>query len=512
MSVILVDIVFGLVTIAMGVAAGWWLRSRNRNPAADSSSAEIRRAHEVLACLQGMASRVAREVGEHSSRVEEINEELTAGSSREPAKIVHLVSKLIDVNKSMQGRLDLAEAHLRQPARLVESHAAEARTDALTLVGNRRAFDDRMAGCMEEFQRFGQGFALVMVDLDKFKRFNDTYGHQAGDEVLRGVARILQRSFRETDIVARYGGEEFAVLLPGVSAEQARVASARARKIIEKAGFHFDGRSFQVTASFGTALAYQGEDVEALVKRADEALYASKNAGRNCVHWHDGRDAVRLADDGQLPGPPRPGNPAVHSVAPAARAPVVNHQVAAPSVPPNDPLPDLLNRTAFCQHVRSRMAEWRRGGAPLSLVLAEIDPAGKAGTDGQQDREARMGVLTRTVLATIRQMDLVARYKSTCLAFLLPTAGLHDAVAVAERIRTLILQQPAVAGECAAQFTVSLGVIEVTERDDLVGLFRRAETALDAGRLSGGNSTRVHDGERCVLGAPPAAEAAGLRE
>jgi diguanylate cyclase len=502
MAVVLVDIGFGLVTLALGVIAGWWLQSREKNSAAGPGADEVRRAHEVLACLQRMASHVAREVGQHSSRVEEINEELVSGSIREPAKIVHVVSKLIDANKSMQGRLDQAEDQLRQQARLVESHAAEARTDALTLVGNRRALDDRITRCLDDFQRFGQVFAVVMIDLDKFKRFNDTYGHQVGDEVLRGVARILQRSFRDTDIVARYGGEEFAVLLPGASPEEARTAAARARKMIERAGFHFEGRRFQVTASLGIALVRQGEDAAGLIHRADAALYAAKNAGRNCAYWQDGLEVTPLGDDGEWPWPP--ACPSAAGARPLPAAPAADQQGGAPTVPQDDSVAELLNRTAFCQHVRSRMAEWKRGGPALSLALVEIDHGGQPAHDGQQGRETSMGILTRTVLAMVRQMDLVAHYSSSCLAFLLPAARLGDAVAVAERIRKLVRQQPLTAGECASNFTVSLGVIEVTEKDDLVGLFHRAEAALDAGRQSGGNRTYFHDGEHCSLVTPPA--------
>jgi diguanylate cyclase len=486
MAVAIVDIGFALATLALGIVAGWWLRSRDRRPAAGGSSEEVRRAREVLAHLQRMASHVAHEVGQHSSRVEEINGELVSGSAREPAKIVSVVAKLIDANTSMQGRLDEAEDQLRQQARLVASHAAEARTDALTLLGNRRALDDQLA----DFHRSGRPFAIAMIDLDKFKRFNDSYGHQAGDEVLKGIGRILQRAFRETDFVARYGGEEFAALLPDVSDDEARKIAARARKMVEKASFRYEGRSFQVTASFGVALLRGDEEVAGLVQRADEALYASKEAGRNRVHWHDGLQAAPLDADGELPGRQPPPAPAPS----AAEEPG-----GAVAVPQGDSLSELLNRTAFCRHVHSRMAEWKRGGPPLALVLVEIDRGAATAHDAPQDREARMAILTRTVLTMVREMDLVARYSPSCLAFLLPAARLGDAVSVAERIRKLVLRQPVTDAGRPAHFTVSLGVIEVAEKDDLVGLFRRAEMALDAGRQHGGNCTYRHDGDRCTL-------------
>ena len=259
MPAILVDIGFGLATLVLGAIAGWWLRSREQSSAPDASAEEVRRAHEVLACLQRMASHVAREVGEHSSRVEEINEELASGSVREPAKIVNVVAKLIDANKSMQGRLDQAEDQLRQQARLVESHAAEARTDALTLVGNRRALDDQIARLPRPISSArARPFALAMIDLDKFKRFNDTYGHQAGDEVLRGVGRILQRSVPRRGL--RRPLRRRGVRRP-LARRLARAGPGRfgaGPQDDREGGVPFGGRRFQVTASLGVALVRPG--------------------------------------------------------------------------------------------------------------------------------------------------------------------------------------------------------------------------------------------------------------
>ena len=185
-------VAFILTAVFSGLAGGWWLRNRGVRPAeAPLDNDEVRRARELLGSLQKMASTVAVEVGEHSTRVEEINVELKSNKLHEPTKILSVVSKLVDVNKSMQGRLDQAEDKLREQVRLVESHTAEARIDALTLVGNRRAFETDIAQYLADFRGSGRVFSLAMIDLDKFKRLNDTYGHQAGDEVLRGTGRVL---------------------------------------------------------------------------------------------------------------------------------------------------------------------------------------------------------------------------------------------------------------------------------------------------------------------------------
>ena len=498
----MVDLLFGLITLAMGVGAGWWLRSRGgAGPSAPAQNEEVRRAREVLACLQKMASHVATEIGEHSTRVEEINEELASAGGQESTQIVHVVAKLVDANKSMQGRLDQAEDRLREQARLVESQAVQARTDALTLVGNRRAFDDEMTRHWTQFRSAGQPFILAMIDLDRFKKVNDTGGHQAGDEILRGVGRVMRRTLRETDLVARYGGEEFAVLFSNTSADEAREVLTRLRKAIARAAFDFQGKSLCITASIGTAESLADTpDAADVIKRADEALYASKSAGRNCAHWHDGREVAPFG----LPAAPAAAAPKAPSAPPAP-----SRVEPAPAKPASDacevdPLQTemslgLTNRTAFCQHVRSRVAEWNRGGPAFSLVLVAIDQYQQTKHHyGQRAGEEAVALLAKVSRDAVREMDLPARYNPSCLALLLPTAKLPDATRVAQRIREAVAEQSVSVGSTQLKFTVSIGVIEIGSKDDMVSLLRRAEAALDAGHTHGGNCIYHHDGDRCV--------------
>jgi len=410
---------------------------------------------------------------------------LKSDTLHEPAKILNVVTKLVDANKTMQGRLDQAEDRLREQVRLVESHAAEARTDALTLVGNRRAFETDIAQCLADFRRAGQVFTLAMIDLDKFKRFNDTYGHQAGDEVLRGTGRVLRRVLRESDSISRYGGEEFVVIFNRATTAEVQRALTRLRKAIARTDFEFAGGRLQVTISIGAAQVMNEENQEAIVQRADAALYASKEAGRNCAHWHDGQEIVPILDEEAKPAPtpvepkdPGLDEPAIEKLA--------------------DDLPALLNRTAFCQHVRSRMAEWKRGGTTLTLVLVEIDHfESLARLHGPAFRDLLASSLARVVFAGVREMDMVARYSTSCLAFLLPNAALFDAMRVADRIREAATQVEISVGGTKAGFTVSIGMIEAGSADDMVQLFRKAEMALDAGHQRGGNCLFHHDGERC---------------
>ncbi|MBU1512404.1 GGDEF domain-containing protein, partial [Myxococcota bacterium] len=123
--------------------------------------------------------------------------------------------------------------------------------------------------------------SVIMADIDHFKRVNDTYGHLMGDQVLKQVATILSSVLRAGDAVIRYGGEEFLIVLPGVSAERALAIAERARKTIEATEFRFHEISFHTTISMGVAQLRPGESREDLIKRADEALYEAKHAGRN---------------------------------------------------------------------------------------------------------------------------------------------------------------------------------------------------------------------------------------
>jgi diguanylate cyclase (GGDEF)-like protein/PAS domain S-box-containing protein len=170
------------------------------------------------------------------------------------------------------------------------------RRDGLTGLANRRCFDQLLASKIEDLDRFGWPFGLLMVDVDHFKRFNDEHGHQVGDEVLKTVARTLSLSVRSTDVVARFGGEEFAVL---TAAEDRRVLSIQAerlRALVATSSVEVDGRPLGVTVSVGGALAQPGEPAPQLVARADEALYRSKTLGRNrtCLapDAGDGADAA----------------------------------------------------------------------------------------------------------------------------------------------------------------------------------------------------------------------------
>jgi two-component system, cell cycle response regulator len=158
-----------------------------------------------------------------------------------------------------------------------------AQVDPLTELWNRRALEERLRHEWARVLRYGSSLAFVMVDLDHFKLVNDTYGHPAGDQVLRDVATILAGECRDTDVPARYGGEEFTIVLPSHRVPGAAVLAERCRWKIEDARVHASGAEIRVTASFGVADSDGYASCEEMIEAADKALYRAKQDGRNRV-------------------------------------------------------------------------------------------------------------------------------------------------------------------------------------------------------------------------------------
>jgi len=172
------------------------------------------------------------------------------------------------------------EEKMAELERVNRELAALATTDGLTSLLNHRAFYDRLEDELREAQRYGSQLSLLMIDVDNFKRFNDDFGHPAGDEVLKQVAAVVAASGRRIDIVARYGGEELAVILPQTGRTGALIAAERIRLRIQQR----EWRDRPITVSIGIAtVSPETERPLDLVVAADRALYESKAAGRNCV-------------------------------------------------------------------------------------------------------------------------------------------------------------------------------------------------------------------------------------
>lgn len=195
-------------------------------------------------------------------------------------------SSVIEHNQKLEQKLERSALVMQELQRDLEMVRQQALTDGLTNLANRKAFDSEIIRIAEEAKRDGQTFSLILMDIDHFKSFNDNYGHQVGDQVLRLVAQTLTDGVKGRDIAARYGGEEFAIILPqtnlqgGVKVADSLRGVVQGKELINRNSGETLGR---VTLSGGVAQYVENEPLENLIERADSALYAAKHNGRNQV-------------------------------------------------------------------------------------------------------------------------------------------------------------------------------------------------------------------------------------
>jgi diguanylate cyclase len=188
--------------------------------------------------------------------------------------------------ESLEKRLETSTQEIVRLREHLELVRRDAMTDALTELANRKAFDEHLAAACDRAEAEGGALTLAVLDIDHFKRFNDTWGHQTGDQVLRYVASVLGRTAANPRFAARFGGEEFALVFPYESSAMVEAALESVRKEIASRALRRRSTNDElgpVTVSAGFAVRRRGETVSAFLERADAALYASKRGGRNRV-------------------------------------------------------------------------------------------------------------------------------------------------------------------------------------------------------------------------------------
>jgi diguanylate cyclase len=202
------------------------------------------------------------------------------------AQMLQQTQEMRDQNSQLRSQLEQSVDEINKLRQALEMVKHEAITDVLTNVGNRKHFDMMLREMTDKATRRGVTLCLLLFDVDNFKAFNDTHGHQTGDQVLRLVAHTLKENVKGRDVVARYGGEEFAVILSDIALRDAlKIADGirglvAKRRIIRKST---DEVIAAITISGGVALHRPGEPLNALIERSDAALYRAKDAGRNQV-------------------------------------------------------------------------------------------------------------------------------------------------------------------------------------------------------------------------------------
>lgn len=246
---------------------------------------------ETLDAVLGKLEAAGKDAKDYGRALSAASGEL--GDDHSPATLRRLMDGLIGATRAMETRTQTLEGELQRSSEQVaelkvqlEDVRKESRLDPLTNIPNRKAFDSELQAAIADAVASGAPVALLMCDIDHFKRFNDTWGHQTGDQVLRLVANCLSENVKGRDTAARYGGEEFAVILRQTAlgdavhlADQIR-ANVEGKKLVKKSTGDVLGT---ITISIGVAQLNASDHAELLVQRADACLYRAKHGGRNRV-------------------------------------------------------------------------------------------------------------------------------------------------------------------------------------------------------------------------------------
>src|SRR5215469_3137481 len=211
-----------------------WQASEVKQPAADEAPRlpPAPPSDDHAEWLDRLAVKLDDDIDCHSFRLEQIGVELRDSASNKAEDVLKSVARILIANRRLQQDLSSAHKEIQRQRAEVASLSAEARTDTLTGLPNRRSFNEDLARRFDQWHRHNIPLSLLMVDVDSFKRFNDEHGHQTGDEVLRAIAHMLNKTLRQMDLAARFGGEEFAILLPGTNLHSATTVAERVRAAI----------------------------------------------------------------------------------------------------------------------------------------------------------------------------------------------------------------------------------------------------------------------------------------
>lgn len=245
----------------------------------------------TIRSVTGVVRDVKAATAEYTDNLEGVTARISNTSSPQElqkvlSEVVFDTKNMLERNKALEEELDKSSHVMEELQRDLENVRREALTDGLTNLSNRKAFDNELRRIAEESEVTGGTFALLMLDIDYFKSFNDNYGHQVGDQVLRLVARTLTDGVKGRDVAARYGGEEFAIILPDTGLQAAvHVGNALRKAVATKdvVNRNTGDKLGRITMSAGCAEFSAGENLQDLIERADAALYTAKHNGRNQV-------------------------------------------------------------------------------------------------------------------------------------------------------------------------------------------------------------------------------------
>ena len=192
--------------------------------------------------------------------------------------------------QTLGAKIRMMEEEAEKNRSTLESHRQKALRDSLTGLPNREAYNERAKVEVQRWQRYGRSLTIAIFDIDYFKNINDTYGHQAGDRVIKVIGRSIASRLREVDFFCRYGGEEFVALMPETESATALGVLDKVREAIASTAFNYKDQPMTITLSVGITDFKTGDTLESAFERADQALYTAKASGRNRCYLSEGLD------------------------------------------------------------------------------------------------------------------------------------------------------------------------------------------------------------------------------
>jgi diguanylate cyclase len=246
--------------------------------------ARIEAVHDAIDTAMTTASAYS---GSLESASGDLEQEISIDALQALASRLLLETRIMqDTNQALEQKLEASRDDIAALQRDLDDVRRESMLDPLTKIANRKSLDEGLETAVAEAHRGGQPLCLLIADIDHFKNFNDTYGHQTGDQVLRLVAMTIKSNIKGKDLAARYGGEEFVAILPSTDLEGAVIVAENVRKAIQAKELlkrSTNEKLGRITASFGVAAFRPSDTPSSLLERADRCLYAAKHAGRNKV-------------------------------------------------------------------------------------------------------------------------------------------------------------------------------------------------------------------------------------
>jgi diguanylate cyclase len=456
--------------------------------------------------LQMLTHRVAADVSAHTEKVVLINERLIPVQD-EPTRILSAISELVEANEAMQGQLVAAQQKLNQQSRQIEVTARQARTDALTGLANRRALDEFLISCIQSLQP-GEMSALLLLDIDHFKSFNDGYGHTTGDAVLASFARSILQWCDGRCYAARYGGEEFAVIFTGNSMESIARDAAQLRVFVSEQVIAYEDLRLTITSSGGLTEIKAGDTIQQVYERADEGLYRAKKEGRNCGYWLNATQWVRFESSSE-------GGPSVEQALHAAKhknAGELRAQLAkaisaqseiiiageAASDSRSEPHPDggvatdILDLISFLERLEQHLEQLSRADLPATALM--IHAVGIDHLAPQLQEECWSNVVA-IIQAHLRGIDVLCLFRQHTLCIFMPGSSQNAAIDRASRMQHSLLasRKTATAGNpLPERFAVCVATAQ--SKEDRGAFMQRLEAALDEAHHTKATEIVVHDG------------------